>query len=169
MAIEAYGSVGRWATDAVKGLVGIIRLVAAQRDLPTALVYPAEVKKAVGGHGLADKATVARAVHRVYPLSSRHVDPNVTDAIAVGLTVHQQMAAEAAGLDAVRQAIEQAGGVLTRKQLVTAGLTAGATKDARLRDASTILAVLAGRYVHERIGHRYVFHLPWVSKEEPRD
>mgnify|MGYP001600102527 CR=1 FL=1 len=166
VALEAYGSRGRWTTDALKGLAGIIRLMAAQRTLPTTLVYPSEVKCAVSGRGDADKAAVARAVHRAYPLSARHVDPNVTDAIAVGLTVHQQLAAEEAGLEAVQRAIEEAGGVLTRAQIVAAGLTAGSNKDQRLREASRMLAVLASRYAHDRVGNRYVFHVPWVSKEE---
>ena len=64
---------------------GMILLAAGQREMGLAEYSPAEIKKAVTGHGRASKEQVATMVCRILRVSRLDDDPDGTDALAVAV------------------------------------------------------------------------------------
>ena len=63
---------------------GVVLAVAGRRDLPVHAYPPATVKRAVGGHGRADKAQIQRMVQVLLSLTSAPAEDEA-DAMAVAL------------------------------------------------------------------------------------
>jgi Holliday junction resolvasome RuvABC endonuclease subunit len=154
--IEKYMSRSSLATDAVKGLIGIIRLMCAQRDMPAREVYPNQVKRIVAGRGNAEKADVAASIMQRFPHSKFIANHNTTDAIAIGLTLHALLDEEKSRLEDLRSLINRHNGCLSNKTIVKAGIA----KD--VYDASDMVHTLAVMYEHskDKVG-RHIFDIPW--------
>ena len=65
---------------------GVICLAARQRGVEVVTLAPAEVKRAIAGHGAASKAQVQEAVRRLLRLSVAPRPSHVADALALALT-----------------------------------------------------------------------------------
>ncbi|HEY7517470.1 MAG TPA: crossover junction endodeoxyribonuclease RuvC [Methylomirabilota bacterium] len=65
---------------------GVICLAARQRAVEVVTLAPAEVKRAVAGHGAASKAQVQEAVRRLLRLATAPRPSHVADALALALT-----------------------------------------------------------------------------------
>ena len=65
---------------------GVICLAARQRGVDVLTLAPAEVKRAIAGHGAASKAQVQEAVRRLLRLSTAPRPSLVADALALALT-----------------------------------------------------------------------------------
>jgi crossover junction endodeoxyribonuclease RuvC len=65
---------------------GAAMVVAADAGLPVEEYGPSEVKNAVTGSGVADKAQVQLALTRIHGLREVPVQPDAADAVAVALT-----------------------------------------------------------------------------------
>ena len=65
---------------------GVICLAARQRGVDVLTLAPAEVKRAIAGHGAASKAQVQEAVRRLLRLSTAPRPSHVADALALALT-----------------------------------------------------------------------------------
>lgn len=65
---------------------GVICLAARQRGVDVVTLAPAEVKRAIAGHGAASKAQVQEAVRRLLRLPAAPRPSHVADALALALT-----------------------------------------------------------------------------------
>ena len=65
---------------------GVICLAARQRGVDVVTLAPAEVKRAIAGHGAASKAQVQEAVRRLLRLAVAPRPSHVADALALALT-----------------------------------------------------------------------------------
>ena len=65
---------------------GVICLAARQRGVEVVTLAPAEVKRAIAGHGAASKAQVQEAVRRLLRLAMAPRPSHVADALALALT-----------------------------------------------------------------------------------
>jgi crossover junction endodeoxyribonuclease RuvC len=65
---------------------GVICLAAQQRGVEVVTLAPAEVKRAIAGHGAASKAQVQEAVRRFLRLAVAPRPSHVADALALALT-----------------------------------------------------------------------------------
>jgi crossover junction endodeoxyribonuclease RuvC len=65
---------------------GVICLAARQRGVDVVTLAPAEVKRAIAGHGAASKAQVQEAVRRLLRLTVAPRPSHVADALALALT-----------------------------------------------------------------------------------
>lgn len=80
------------AREAYFTLSTALRVVAYNRNIRVAKVYPGTVKKIMTGNGAADKPEMVAAVNKTFSLDfddkKTGVDHNVADAIAIGLTAY---------------------------------------------------------------------------------
>jgi crossover junction endodeoxyribonuclease RuvC len=65
---------------------GVVCLAACQRGVPVAALAPAEVKRAIAGHGAAGKAQIGESVRRLLGLAAAPRPSHVADALALALT-----------------------------------------------------------------------------------
>jgi crossover junction endodeoxyribonuclease RuvC len=65
---------------------GVVCLAAQQRAVTVVAIAPAEVKRAVTGHGAAGKAQVGRSVQRLLALERQPGPSHVADALALAFT-----------------------------------------------------------------------------------
>jgi crossover junction endodeoxyribonuclease RuvC len=65
---------------------GVVCLAATQRAIPVVALAPAEVKRAVAGHGTASKAQIQRGVQRLLRLDAEPEPTHVADALAIAWT-----------------------------------------------------------------------------------
>lgn len=159
VAVEQYVGASKLGTDAMKGLIGIIHLMAAQRGYPVIDFYPTTVKKMLTGDGKADKEVVAQAVARQYPTGYNASLLDVTDAIALGIAIHEQLKSDDAFLETFRRAVIEAGGginyPIVRQSLPKITKSEYTQGLARMRQL----------YEHEQRGGKYLFDIPLRLKE----
>lgn len=65
---------------------GVICLAARQRGVSVLTLAPAEVKRALAGHGAAAKTQIQRSVQRLLRLDAAPRPSHVADALALALT-----------------------------------------------------------------------------------
>jgi crossover junction endodeoxyribonuclease RuvC len=82
---------------------GVVLLVLARRGLPIAEYEPARVKKAVAGHGRADKRQMAMMIAAILRLPEPP-RPDAADALAIAF-VHAQAAPIAAHMERVQSSL----------------------------------------------------------------
>ena len=161
LAIEAYVSCSRMATDAVKGLIGIIRLEGTKRHLPIEMFYPTSVKKALTGDGRAEKEVVESAARVKYGKRMyKYMDYNITDAIAMTIVAHRTVEERLMKMEAVRRYIEEIGGYISSKNLTEKRLA----KDRK--EAQHMLYTLSRMYVSTGSRGKYRFSVPLVEVEQ---
>lgn len=87
MAVEAiFTHVERPASVIVMGHArGVILLAARQASVPIRELRPAEVKRAIAGHGQAKKAQIQRAIAAELGLDTESAPADMADALAVAL------------------------------------------------------------------------------------
>ena len=65
---------------------GVICLAARQHGVTIAALAPAEVKRAIAGHGAASKEQIQHGVRRLLRLAALPAPSHVADALALALT-----------------------------------------------------------------------------------
>jgi crossover junction endodeoxyribonuclease RuvC len=159
LVIERYVGKASAGSDAVKGLIGILRLAAKQKDLPVEFVVPSEVKLIVTGYGAAGKEMIDAAVRRKFP-NSRIIDNlNTTDAIAIGMTIFKRIEERLAQLERIKSYIAEHHGEINVKTLRRTGLV---KNEPEARERMRELKLLY-KWKRTRLGVQ--FQLPWKENE----
>jgi Holliday junction resolvasome RuvABC endonuclease subunit len=158
--IEEYVTKSRFGTDAVKGIIGVIQYIIAQKGFRATFIHPATVKKSVTGNGRAEKEEVATEVYKIYPFSSRiYTDNNITDAIAIGIAGFKKIVQEQKIVDKVMELAEDNDGKLSNTVVYRSKIVKS------MKEAGYILAILKSKYKTEKIKNRTTFQLPWQEIE----
>ena len=158
--IEEYVTKSRFGTDAVKGIIGVIQYIIAQKGFRATFIHPATVKKSVTGNGRAEKEEVALEVYKQYPFSSRiYTDNNITDAIAIGMAGFKKIAKEQKLIDIIMELAESKDGKLSNTIIYRSKVVK------TMKEAGYILAILRSRYKTDKVKNRTIFQLPWQEIE----
>lgn len=64
---------------------GIIFLLAAQENVPTATLTPLQIKQAITGYGKADKKAIQKMLRLILKIDTSRMEDDESDAIACGL------------------------------------------------------------------------------------
>jgi Holliday junction resolvasome RuvABC endonuclease subunit len=164
--VEQYMTRSMAGTDAVKGVIGIIRLEIARRDLEMVEIYPIQVKKIITGHGNASKEEVMEAVVREMGIVPEYYlkNDNITDAIAISIVERTRQGEKLGKIRELMKIIEDDGGILDiRKFYIVNGYGNAKAKKKIKPQIEVIIALFEYTKVHRWV---YEFTLPWTPIEE---
>lgn len=159
--IEQYVSAYSLATDAVKGISGILRLESVKRGIPTDMLYPSTLKKILTGKGNCDKELVEAIVMSRYNIKERYSELDVTDAIAATMVGHRRTEIRMANMDKTIKVIEkEKNDWVTSIQLYQAGIVSDK------EEGKLVLMTLSHIYACKIVGARHYFVRPLIPVGE---